>query len=102
MSARLSRRDLTGEPIENVICVLLHELDNINYVTVFIPRPVPPIQERLRSSEPVLEIVDKGLQIRNALGLPFWDAVNLACFGRGAMAAAVLSEALFHNGDCVR
>jgi hypothetical protein len=102
MSAYLSTHDLTGEPVENLICALLRELDNISYVNVFVPPPVLPIQSRLEGDQPALDIVNRALQMRNELGLPFWDAANLACFGTGAKAALVAKEALFHNGDGVR
>jgi hypothetical protein len=102
MGADLSTHDLTGEPIENLICALLRELDNISHVNLFVPPPVPTIQTRLVGAQPALEIVGRALQIRDQLGLPFWDAANLACFGAGVEATLVAKEALFHNGEGVR
>lgn len=102
MRIPLSGSDLVGQFVEQVVCSLLREFNEASEVSFFIPPVVPPIQERVRSDGHAGGIIDEALKIRQELGLPFWDAANLACFGRGEKAAVLLSQALFHNGSSVR
>jgi hypothetical protein len=87
-----------GLPVDHLVCFLAHGLQNATHLNFFVPRPVMPIQTRLRGSNQALHIVDSALRLRSETGLPFWDAANLKCFDQGAQALPVLKEALFHNG----
>jgi hypothetical protein len=69
----------------------------ITSLTVFEPNEIPSAQERLGHSSISNSIVDEGIEIRNGIGLPFWDAALLSCYGKGESALPVMRQALFHN-----
>jgi hypothetical protein len=95
----MSRSNVIGFSSVEAIGALLSLHPEIAELTLFEPTPVSIAQDRLRNDSETQSIIDVGLEIRAKLGLPFWDAVLAATFGRGRPGFPVLEQALFHNSS---
>ena len=93
----MSNSSRIGATAVDALSALLELHTGIAALAVFEPAAVPLAQERLLSDEGTAGIIEAGLEIRRDLGLPFWDAVLLSCFGSGQVAFHILEKALFHN-----
>jgi hypothetical protein len=93
----MSNSSRIGATAVDALKALLEDNAQIAALAVFEPAPVPLAQDRLPSDEGSASILEAGLAIRRDLGLPFWDAVLLSCFGSGLVASHILDKALFHN-----
>jgi hypothetical protein len=76
---------------------ILDSFPDIRHIELIEPRPVPLLQDRCDLREPLALAVEKGLQLRSATHMAFWDAVLLSCFGLGSVVEPLLREACFHN-----
>jgi len=93
----MSNFNLMGGTAIDVLGTLLELHPEIMELALFEPPSAPLAQERLADDEGSRDIIEAGLAIRRDLGLPFWDAALLSCFGSGLVAFPVLEKALFHN-----
>lgn len=93
----MSNSSRIGMTAVDALSALLELQSEIAALAVFEPAQVPLAQERLPSDEGSAGIIEAGLAIRRDLGVPFWDAVLLSCFGSGPVAFHILEKALFHN-----
>jgi len=83
--------------IVEVLPGFLGRHQDIAYVRLFSPKPVPLMQARVKSNADLDKIISSAEELRSTLHLPFWDCVNLSCFEQGQNATPLIKEALFHN-----
>jgi hypothetical protein len=98
----MSSSDNVGLTAVDVIAELLAINSDIAEVLIFEPSPTLLAQDRLGGDARSQEVLAAGLRIREQLGLPFWDAVLVSCFGAGVAAFPVLDQARFHNSPPAR
>jgi hypothetical protein len=92
-------RSLIGESVLEALPKLYGGLTDIVSFEFLVPRPVPLLQDRITPTVEVSKILQDAMQLRATSSLPFWDSVNLSCFGTGRYALPLLRQATFHNGE---
>src|ERR1700686_2931447 len=93
----MSNSERVGLTAVEVIAELLAINSDIAEVLIFEPSPTLLVQDRLAGNSLSQKVLATGLQIREQLGLPFWVAVLVSCFGAGSTAFPILEQARFHN-----
>lgn len=91
-----------GASAVETVSTILRLHPEIAELTVFEPASVPLAQERLALDSESQKIIKAGLEIRERVGLPFWDAVLASTLGKGKTGRPILEKALFHNSSIGR
>lgn len=88
---------MIGTTVYEFLISRLGNLRGAKALSLFRPPATPMVQQRIKSSPAIEEIVRSAVDLRARTNLPFWDAVNVSSFDRVEVAPELLAEALFHN-----
>jgi hypothetical protein len=90
---------LIGSDSATCISAVIRGLQKIQAVYVVRCRKVPLVQERVELSFGEQDILRRAMALRDDIGLPFWDAVMLSCFGSRETPTSLLVAARFHQSS---
>ncbi len=83
-------------PVVYANIILAHP--NVESAYVFAYQRPLAFQQRIKMTDFEKEIVESALSIRANAGVPFWEAIFIACIKKGRISEAILDAASFHHG----
>lgn len=77
--------------------IFVEDDSNIASVTILEYGPSLPVQSRFSPSQSEVSILERALQLRSQLDMPFWDSAMVACFSSAETPVGLLKAVLCHR-----